>query len=235
MKIYSGEDLNNSDQNIFSEKVPSSLYLLRKTLSYKKQCLRKYVVCIICHSRYYYENCIESFAGQQFSQNCRFVRFPNHTSKHLRKECGQVLLKDFKSISGKQLFVPFKTYCYRSVKESIQTLLACSGWEQDCEKWRDRNTGVGLLTDVYDGKICKTFRYHHDSLNFSEKRNYGVMLNVHWFQPFNHLSNFSIGRICLIPLNLPRHLKFLTENVVLVGIIKDMSKEPPTNMFWNFL
>ena len=32
VKVYSGEELNNSDRNKFSEKVPSSLYFLRKTL-----------------------------------------------------------------------------------------------------------------------------------------------------------------------------------------------------------
>ena len=155
VKVYSGEELNNSDRNKFSEKVPSSLYLLRKTLSYNQQGFRKYVVCMKCHSLYYYENCTESFAGQQFSKKCIFLRFPNHTSKHLPKECSQVLLKYFKSTSGKQLFMSFKTYRYRSIQELIQTPLTRSGWEQECEKWRDSNNDLGLLTDVYDGKICK--------------------------------------------------------------------------------
>ena len=132
MKVYSGEDLNNFNQYIFSEKVPSSLYFLRKTLSYNQQCFRKYVFCIKFHSLYYYDNCIESFAGQQFSKKLRFFRCPNHTSKHLYKEYGHVLLKDLKSISGKQVFMRFKTYCYRLVKESVQTLLERSRWEQDC-------------------------------------------------------------------------------------------------------
>ena len=52
---------------------------------------------------------------------------------------------------------------------------------------------------------------------FSEKRNYGLMLNVDWFQSFIHLSNFSIvGEIYLVLLNFPRHLRSLRENVVLV-------------------
>ena len=86
---------------------------------------------------------------------------------------------------------------------------------------------------IYDGKIWKTFKYHGGNLYFLEKQNYGVMLNVDWFQPFKHLSNFSIGEIYLVLLNLLRHLRFITENVVLVGIIPDMLKEPPTNTFFN--
>ena len=89
-----------------------------------------------------------------------------------------------------------------------------TGWGQECEKWRDRNASLGLLTDVYDGKIWKTFKYHDGNLYFLEKRNY-----------------CEIGEIYLLLLNLPRHLRFLRENVVLVGIIPDVSKEPPTNTF----
>ena len=129
-------------------------------------------------------------------------------------------------------FYSLKTYCYRSVKESIQTLLALSGLEQECKKWRDRNTGLGLFTDVYDRRISKNFRYHDGDLYFSEKRNYGVVLNVDWLQPFKHLSNFLIGAIYLVLLNLPRHLRFMRENVVLVGVMPDVSEEPPTNTFF---
>ena len=124
-------------------------------MSYNQEWFRKYAVCIKCHSLYNYENRIESYAVQQFSKKCRFVMFASHTSKHLHKDCGQVLLKEFKSISRKQLFMPFKTYCYRSVKESIQTLLVCSEWEQGREKWRNRNTGLGLLTDILMEKFEK--------------------------------------------------------------------------------
>lgn len=57
------------------------------------------------------------------------------------------------------------------------------------------------------------------------------MLNADWFQPFKHLSCFLVGAIYLVILNLPRHLRFKRENVILVGIIPDMAKEPPTNSF----
>lgn len=57
------------------------------------------------------------------------------------------------------------------------------------------------------------------------------MLNVDWFQPFKHLSCFSVGAIYLVILILPRHLRFKRENVILVGIIPDMAKESPTNSF----
>ena len=55
----------------------------------------------------------------------------------------------------------------------------------------ERLIGLGLLTDVYDEKIWKTFRYHDGNFYFLEKRNCGVMLNGDWFEPFKQLSNFS--------------------------------------------
>ena len=61
------------------------------------------------------------------------------------------------------------------------------------------------------------------------------MLNADWFQPFKHLSIFSVGAIYTVILNLPRHLRFKQENVILVGIIPEMAKEPPTNSFLNQL
>lgn len=56
------------------------------------------------------------------------------------------------------------------------------------------------------------------------------MLNVDWFQPFKH-TNYSVGAIYLSVLNLPREERFKRENIMLIGIIPDMKKEPPTNTF----
>ena len=57
------------------------------------------------------------------------------------------------------------------------------------------------------------------------------MLNVDWFQPFKHLSSFSVGGIYLAVLNLLRTERFKRKNVILVGIIPNMKKEPSTNNF----
>lgn len=47
-----------------------------------------------------------------------------------------------------------------------------------------------------------------ESINFfNEERNYAVMLNIDWFQPFKY-TNYSVGAIYMTILNLPRHLRF---------------------------
>lgn len=65
---------------------------------------------------------------------------------------------------------------------------------------------------------------------FTEERNYGVMLNVDWFQPFKY-TNYSVGAIYLTILNLPRQERFKKRNIILIGLIPDMKSEPPTNSF----
>ena len=84
---------------------------------------------------------------------------------------------------------------------------------------------------MYDGEIWKNFTHDGTDLFFSKPRNYAVILNVDWFQPFKHVSSFSIGDIYLVLLNLPFHLRFKRKNLFFVGIIPNMPKEPPTNSF----
>ena len=58
------------------------------------------------------------------------------------------------------------------------------------------------------------------------------MTNVDWFQPFTH-TQYSIGAMYLAVMNLPRHLRFRRENMILCGIIPG-PHEPKGNMnqFW---
>lgn len=72
-------------------------------------------------------------------------------------------------------------------------------------------------------------RYGKTSTMASD-HSFGLMLNLDWFQPFQHVK-YSIGVIYAVVLNLPRHLQFKLENVILIGIIPDMGKEPSTNTF----
>ena len=65
---------------------------------------------------------------------------------------------------------------------------------------------------------------------FKEEGNDGLMLNVDWFQPNKH-TNYSIGAIYMVFLNLPHEERFKKQNMMLIGVIPDMKSEPPTNTF----
>ncbi|XP_020894762.2 uncharacterized protein LOC110233779 [Exaiptasia diaphana] len=98
----------------------------------------------------------------------------------------------------------------------------------NCELWRKRNIPKGFLADVFDGKVWKDFMYIEGKPFLAEPRNYALMLNVDWFQPFKH-SIYSVGALYMVFMNLPRELRFKTENVILVGIIPG-PHEPKLNI-----
>ena len=134
--------------------------------------------------------------------------------------------------SGKTALVPYKVYCYKSLKENLQSLLRNPDFEEMCEKWRKLERHEDTLSDVYDGRVWAQFNGSENGYRFfNAPRNYGLMLNCEWFQPFKHVSSFSVGAIYLVVLNLPRVERLKRKNVILVGLIPSMEKEPPTNTF----
>ena len=53
-----------------------------------------------------------------------------------------------------------------------------------------------------------------------------LQLNLDWFQPFTRRNNVSIAAIYIAILNLPREERYKIENVILLGIIPNLTKEP---------
>lgn len=78
------------------------------------------------------------------------------------------------------------------------------------------------LSDVYDGNIWKEFQSADGHGFLSSPNNYGLLLNIDWFKPFEH-STYSVGMIFLV-LNLPRSIRFRCENVILYGIMPGPSE-----------
>ena len=74
-----------------------------------------------------------------------------------------------------------------------------------------------FLSDVYDGNIRKDFSVGKCDFFVTDERNYGLMLNVDWFQPFK-LSNHSVSAVYLSVLNPPREESFKRSNIILVAI-----------------
>ena len=110
------------------------------------------------------------------------------------------------------------TYCYRSIIDSLQQLILRDNFFSDCEKWRSRSVQDSILEDIYDGQIWKDFMEYDGKPFFSVPFNFGLTLNIDWFQPFKR-TNYSVGAIYVAIQNLPREQRFLSENTILVGII----------------
>ena len=66
-------------------------------------------------------------------------------------------MTSFVSSSGERLLYPCVTCCYRSIKESLQLLIARENFENDCEKWCSLVDMNGIMSDVYHGQIWKPY------------------------------------------------------------------------------
>lgn len=209
------------------DKFPRTIKSLWDLNKMQRGAFSKFIVCPKCYSLYKVNDCYYINRGEKHAKQCTFVEFPNHRQRHRRAPCGVDLVKVSRTVTGKQIIIPFKSYCYKSLKESFEILLKRPGFQNQCNQWRTREIPGDVLEDIYDGAIWKDFadRFLNDS-----QKNFAFMLNLDWFNPFKH-AKYSIGGIYLVCLNLPRSERFKRKNVILVGIIPAMKHEPPTNTF----
>ena len=119
-------------------------------------------------------------------------------------------------------------YCYLGLECSIQPFVQSVDFVQACEQWRTRCVSAGLYKDVYDGRLWNEFLSYNNTPFLSAPLTYGLMMNIDWFQPYKHVS-YSVGVIYIVNMNLPRLLRFKTENVMLIGIIPG-PREPSQNI-----
>ncbi|KAI8485685.1 hypothetical protein Bbelb_365190 [Branchiostoma belcheri] len=188
----------------------------------------KFVVCPKCRTRYTMEEAYRTKAnGEKVSRKCEFVPFYSHPHRRseLRRKCGTVLMKKVKSINGDgEYLYPKSTFCYKSVVESLQELVSKPSFQEKCEQWRERDVSGTGMTDVYDGKVWNEFQYVNGTPFLAEPNNLALMLNCDWYQPYKH-SEYSVGVLYLVVLNLPREERFKEENMIVVGLIPG-PKEP---------
>lgn len=85
-----------------------------------------------------------------------------------------------------------------------------------------------MLTDIYDGRVWKSFLNPGGVPFLSLPFNFALSLNVDWFQPFKH-STYSAGAMYVAIQNLPREERYTPDNVLLVGVIPG-PREPKRTM-----
>ena len=117
-------------------------------------------------------------------------------------------------------FYPHKIDCFNSVIDRVEELLKRSGGPEMCEVHEK------IVTDVYGGSIWRDFLKFKGNNFLNAPRNLAFAINVDWFQPFKRRNDRSVGVIYLVFLNLPREQRFKWENIIVAGIVLEMSKEP---------
>ena len=66
--------------------------------------------------------------------------------------------------------------------------------------WKDRIIPAGVMADIYDGSVWKSF-VNINGRNFLSRRyTFGLLINVDWFQPYAHVQ-YSVGAIYIAILN----------------------------------
>lgn len=200
--------------------LPDSLYILRKITGGLSVGFVRYVVCKKCHHIYHVSECVDAR-----SKRCSFKSFPHHSQARMRQSCDTLLLKTVELASGKVIQYPFMTYCYMSLESSMGNLLQRPGIYQLSEHWRNRSVVDDKFRDVYDGKMWKDFINYRGVPFLSEPLTFGLMINMDWFQPYKHVQ-YSVGAIYITVLNLPRHVRNKTNNVILVGLMPGPNECP---------
>ena len=217
---------------VLATNLPTTLYSARKFLGIDRDNFHQYVVCPKCTKLYQMDEIVVSNGRQSFARTCDNLPFPRAKRP---KTCGAQLAQKIILKNGSVKFYALKTYFYKSIIDSLETLLKRPGLEEQCEKWKSRKIDNDLYADVYDGQIWKQFGNWRGNKPFLDlPRSFGLMMNVDWFKPFKHRNDFSVGVIYMVLMNLPRSIRFRKENVILVGIIPALKHEPKSlNHFLN--
>ena len=132
----------------------------------------------------------------------------------------------------RKIYVPRKKYLHQTLKFWLGHLLSRKGIE-DCLDTFPHGPSEDLDAPIYDIWLSKVFRTLKDASGNSFLSPHGeegrlvFSLSVDGFNPFY---NKAAGRVAsstgiwLVVLNLPPHLRYLPENVLLVGVIPGPDK-----------
>src|SRR5207247_10316200 len=111
------------------------------------------------------------------------------------------------------------------LKTQLSIMYKRPGFEDLLKKWTDRNDIPGIISDIYDGKIWKTFPSSLNTPNAARffepetaDRHLRIMINLDWFQPFKS-AVYNCGAIYGVICNLPRDVRFKKENMLTLGLL----------------
>ena len=195
-----------------SDVLPGNFYQALSRYGLNKEHFKRFVVCKKCHRVYYMRECIARCGTQVTTKPCSYLGLEKHV-------CGTPLLKNVELLSGRKIFTPFLTYCYVDLKTSMEYLLSCSEFVESSMDWRcHASLDHGILKSVFDGKMWNDFLCYDSTPFLQDPYNYGLILNLDWFQPYKHLS-YSVGVLYLSVLNLPSHLRYKDTYTIIIGVL----------------
>ena len=151
----------------------------------------------------------------RFTHICRHVAFPGHPQERFRQPCNTAL-GSFVKKNGSTIYKPLRPYHYKPLLTQLSAMFKRPHFTDQIEHWRTRAKIDDHWSDVYDGDVWK--RYSQPNNILSSHGSLAFLLNVDWFQPFER-GTYSCGAIYLVILNLPRHLRYKKENMILLCLL----------------
>jgi hypothetical protein len=190
----------------------TTLHTINVQLGLDKDLFDSICVCATCGSLYDREGCKISV---------------NETTTRSRVCCEKSLLKRTSAYSSD--WTPVLTYPCVDVETALASILSRQGMDQSLDHWKERLLPKGSYGDLYEGDVWKDFQ-QWKGVPFLSARGVAVMLNMDGFQPFKR-RQYSVQGIYLAIMNLPRHLRYRRENMILVGLVPGGKEKIPLTHF----
>ena len=190
----------------------TTLYTIDSSLGLTKDMFDSICVCPTCGKLYDRVQC-EVQAG--------------NTAVRSRYCCDKALLK--RSNTHSLLWTPVLTYPCVDVETALNTILRRPGVDLSLDHWKARQFPKGTYGDLYEGELWRDFQTWKGE-EFLSGSGIAVMLNMDGFQPFKR-RQYSVQGIYLAIMNLPRHLRYRRENMILVGLIPGGKERIPLSYF----
>ena len=226
VQVISVAGAHEISANVVAEVFPNTIFKLRKWFGMDDAGnFQKMVCCNKCYRIY------PDDASMRYRSNDRHRKLLTRPCygavvKQGRDTlCNEVLFNCKKTEKGTLEYTPKHIYCYQPLSKSLDNLLSRLGFLDKCNAWRRRPATRGFYSDIYDGSVWKRFVTNGF---LREETSLALQLNLDWFQAFTRRNNISVGAIYLSILNLPREDRYKLENVILLGIIPNLTHEPNT-------
>ncbi|GET62780.1 hypothetical protein GLOIN_2v1763250 [Rhizophagus irregularis DAOM 181602=DAOM 197198] len=203
---------------------PASLYLAKKMLNIF-QLKMQLAVCNNCHKLYNVRNIVEyKEKGKAAIANCLHEEFPDNPVPSRRNKCNNPL-SILKKRKGKIIAVPRMIYPKPSIRQQLNMLYQRPEFEDMLELSGIQKGGVNTYSDIYDGKVWKTFPFNGDTFFTPETAttHLGLLFNLDWFQHFTYTQH-SAGAIYASICNLPRTERNKPENIIYLGFLPGLKE-----------
>jgi hypothetical protein len=195
---------------------PTSLYVAKKMLNIFQPKMQL-VVCTECHKLHNVKNVIAyKEEGKVTVMNCLHKEFPNNPHSHQCNNTLSVLKKN----KDATIAIPRMLYPKPSIRQQLNMLYQRPGFEDMLKLSGVRRESHNIYSDIYDGKVWKTFPFDGSTFFTPETvtTHLGLLFNLDWFQSFTYTQH-SVGAIYASICNLPRSERNKPENIIYLGFL----------------